>query len=133
MAASDNVVRAGFTPKYKDINTLTSMLTYTTAPASEQKMKPQKFRNCRYSLLYDPPIEEFSVVRTELTAGQGEEMEAIEGPSLMIVTTGSGYLISAAKKEFEIEEGSVWFIGAGEGIALETRGGMVTHRAFVEA
>jgi mannose-6-phosphate isomerase len=28
MAASDNVVRAGFTPKYKDTDTLCSMLTY---------------------------------------------------------------------------------------------------------
>ena len=30
MAASDNVVRAGCTPKFKDIETLTSMLTYQT-------------------------------------------------------------------------------------------------------
>lgn len=28
MAASDNVVRAGFTPKYRDTQTLCSMLTY---------------------------------------------------------------------------------------------------------
>ena len=28
MAASDNVVRAGFTPKYRDTETLCSMLTY---------------------------------------------------------------------------------------------------------
>jgi len=132
MAASDNVVRAGLTPKYKDINTLTSMLTYTTAPASEQKMNPQKFRNCRYSLLYDPPIEEFSVVRTELKAGQEEEMEAIEGPSLMIVTSGNGLLVSGGKV-IDIKDGSVWFIGAGVGIVLKSQGRMVTHRAFVEA
>ena len=30
MANSDNVVRAGLTPKYKDVATLTSMLTYKT-------------------------------------------------------------------------------------------------------
>ena len=40
MASSDNVVRAGFTPKFKDVSTLTSMLTYNYAPISEQKMDP---------------------------------------------------------------------------------------------
>lgn len=32
MARSDNVVRAGLTPKYKDVDTLASMLTYNTSP-----------------------------------------------------------------------------------------------------
>ena len=31
MATSDNVVRAGLTPKLKDIDTLLSMLTYIVA------------------------------------------------------------------------------------------------------
>jgi mannose-6-phosphate isomerase len=136
MAASDNVVRAGFTPKFKDIDTLTSMLTYNTAPASEQKMSPEKFRNCHYSTLYDPPIEEFSVVRTELRPGQQEDMGVIQGPSLLIVTSGNGLLSSSKEQQeggrFEIPKGSVWFIGAGEGILLTSQDGMVTHRAFVE-
>jgi mannose-6-phosphate isomerase len=132
MAASDNVVRAGFTPKYKDIQTLTTMLTYTSAPADEQKMKPLKFKKCRYSTLYDPPIEEFSVVRTELDA-QEEKMEGIDGPSLIIVTSGEGSLAGGVgKDEVQLEEGSVWFVGAGEEIVLKSQGKMVTHRAFVE-
>jgi mannose-6-phosphate isomerase len=130
MAASDNVVRAGFTPKYKDIGTLTSMLTYNSAPADEQKMKPSPFQQCRYSTLYDPPIEEFSVVRTELD-GSEEMMEPIDGPSLIIVTSGSGILVGQ-DWEWEIKEGSVWFVGAGEKISLKSKGEMVTHRAFVE-
>ena len=130
MAASDNVVRAGLTPKYKDISTLTSMLTYNSAPADEQKMKPLKYKNCQYSTLYDPPIEEFSVVRTELKMAE-EKMEAVEGPSLIIVTSGNGKL-SSQEGVFDLKEGSVWFIGAGDEIILESEGEMVTHRAFVE-
>jgi mannose-6-phosphate isomerase len=130
MAASDNVVRAGLTPKYKDILTLTSMLTYNYAPADEQKMKPLKFKKCKYSTLYDPPIEEFSVVRTELRNAE-EEMEAIQGPSLIIVTSGHGKL-SAKETNVEMKEGSVWFVGAGVEITLKSKGEMVTHRAFVE-
>jgi mannose-6-phosphate isomerase len=130
MAASDNVVRAGFTPKYKDIGTLTSMLTYNSAPADEQKMKPLPFQKCRYSMLYDPPIEEFSVVRTELD-GSEEKMESIDGPSLIIATSGSG-MLTGKDGEWEIKEGSVWFVGAGEEITMKSKGEMVTHRAFVE-
>jgi mannose-6-phosphate isomerase len=131
MAASDNVVRAGFTPKYKDISTLTTMLTYNTAPASEQKMKPTRFQKCHYSTLYDPPIEEFSVVRTELNNGE-EHMDPVDGPSILIVTSGNGTL-KTLDEESEIKMGSVWFIGAGEGITLKSQGEMVMHRAFVEA
>jgi mannose-6-phosphate isomerase len=130
MAASDNVVRAGFTPKYKDIDTLTTMLTYTTASADEQKMKPSRFQNCHYSKLYDPPIEEFSVVRTELSHGE-EKMDPVQGPSILIVTSGKGTLVGN-NAEFELKEGSVWFIGAGVGVTLKATGEMVTHRAFVE-
>lgn len=32
MASSDNVVRAGLTPKYMDVKVLSSMLTYTQVP-----------------------------------------------------------------------------------------------------
>jgi len=130
MASSDNVVRAGFTPKYKDINTLTSMLTYNSGSADEQKMKPSKFQNCQYSAFYDPPIEEFNVVRTELK-GAEEKMGPVDGPSIIIVTSGKGQLVGAGST-FELKEGSVWFIGAGEEITLRTKSEMVTHRAFVE-
>jgi mannose-6-phosphate isomerase len=34
MATSDNVVRAGFTPKFKDVPTLVEMLTYEHGPAA---------------------------------------------------------------------------------------------------
>jgi len=37
MASSDNVVRAGFTPKFKDVKNLIDMLTYTYSSPEEQK------------------------------------------------------------------------------------------------
>lgn len=76
MASSDNVVRAGFTPKFKDVDTLVDMLTYSYAPIAEQKLEPTDYPYAvlnapAYSsgsscILYDPPIEEFSVVKTDL-------------------------------------------------------------------
>jgi len=135
MAASDNVVRAGFTPKYKDISTLTKMLTYTSAPATDQKMKPTRFQNCKHSTLYDPPIDEFSVVRTVLRAGEEEKMGPVQGPSLIIVTSGEGTIEGSGGGRGSgeaMKEGSVWFVGAGVGITVKSEKGIVTHRAFVE-
>ena len=40
MACSDNVVRAGLTPKFKDKKTLCDMLTYNARPAEDNLFKP---------------------------------------------------------------------------------------------
>lgn len=129
MASSDNVVRAGFTPKFKDVDTLTSMLTYSYAPISEQKMSPTDYpfvtlnqlayTSSSSAILYDPPIEEFSVVKTDLKQqGAKATFEAIEGPSIIICTGGKGK-ISVGPKEEEIKEGFVFFVGATATAVLE--------------
>lgn len=111
MAASDNVVRAGFTPKFKDVPTLTSMLTYSYAPISDQKMKPTNWPHATlnapaYSsgsdvVLYNPPIPEFAVIRTRLaaTARPGRsaataKLAPVDGPSIVICTSGNGTISS---------------------------------------
>ncbi|KAJ1563661.1 Mannose-6-phosphate isomerase, partial [Cladochytrium tenue] len=43
MATSDNVVRSGLTPKYKDVATLVSMLTYRSGTASSQLLSGEPF------------------------------------------------------------------------------------------
>jgi mannose-6-phosphate isomerase len=110
MASSDNVVRAGFTPKFKDVSTLTSMLTYGYAPIEEQKMDPvpypyatlngKAYSGSSESNLYDPPIDEFSVVRTVLNgAGAKVTFEPIQGPSIVLCTEGSGKISVGPKVE----------------------------------
>jgi mannose-6-phosphate isomerase len=144
MASSDNVVRAGFTPKFKDVSTLTSMLTYSYAPIEEQKMKPvdyhfAKMNTKAYSsqssaILYDPPIEEFSVVRTSLNSeGSKITFEAIQGPSIVICTQGEGK-ISVGPKTEEIKEGYVYFVGATAELVMESTGSqeLVTFKAFCQ-
>ncbi|KAF3908821.1 hypothetical protein ABW21_db0202412 [Orbilia brochopaga] len=96
MASSDNVVRAGFTPKFKDVPTLISMLTYRSAPVDAQIMKPEPYPFDKMTpdteaeaALYDPPIKEFAVIRTLLAKGS-IEFEGILGPSIIIFTKGQG-------------------------------------------
>ncbi|KAK0526646.1 Mannose-6-phosphate isomerase [Tilletia horrida] len=43
MAASDNVVRAGLTPKARDVDVLIDMLTYKAAKSEDQLMSPAPF------------------------------------------------------------------------------------------
>ncbi|MCJ1254658.1 Mannose-6-phosphate isomerase [Lignoscripta atroalba] len=143
MASSDNVVRAGFTPKFQDIPTLTSMLTYSYAPISEQKMHPVDYpyvtlNSTAYSssssaTLYDPPIEEFSVVKTELKKkGAKATFEAIQGPSIFICTNGQGK-ISVGPKVEDVKAGYVFFVGATAEVVLESEGEVfTTFKAFCE-
>ncbi|KAL8946072.1 MAG: hypothetical protein Q9222_007483 [Ikaeria aurantiellina] len=143
MASSDNVVRAGFTPKFQDIPTLTSMLTYSYAPISEQKMNPVDYpyvtlNRTAYSsssaaILYDPPIEEFSVVKTQLNGQQAKAtFEAIEGPSIIICTEGSG-TISIGPRSKQVKAGYVFFVGATAECILEsTSETFITFKAFCE-
>ncbi|PWN40809.1 hypothetical protein IE81DRAFT_331365 [Ceraceosorus guamensis] len=121
MASSDNVVRAGLTPKERDTETLVSMLTYNSGSAERQLMSPSPYPPAEGSLsasayeevkadshglpdvpslLYDPPIEEFCVIRTTLRSASGpqtwkeETQKPLDGPSVLIVTSGQGSFVS---------------------------------------
>lgn len=146
MASSDNVVRAGFSPKFQDIKTLISMLTYTYAPISAQKMQPVDYpyvtlNQAAYSssssaILYDPPIDEFSVVMTTLKAARAKAtFEPIQGPSIIICTGGEGTIAVGPKVE-EMKYGYIYFVGATAECVLESKAGgedaFVTFRAFCE-
>jgi mannose-6-phosphate isomerase len=129
-------VRAGLTPKLRDVDTLLSMLTYTSLPADEQVLQPQRFRRTKYTKLYDPPIEEFAVLLTELELGQEDNHGCIAGPSILIVTEGCGALISQNLPEakYDIQPGEIFFIGADTPVTLVASGNtkLTAFRAFVE-
>lgn len=149
MAASDNVVRAGLTPKFKDVTTLVDMLTYRYAPIDQQKMVPTDYpyatlNRTAYTsgsaaVLYDPPIDEFAVVRTQLrSVGAKVTMEAIDGPSIVICTAGRGS-IAAGTTRLDVAEGFVFFVGSSAELVMESTvgdgdddEGFITFRAICE-
>ena len=61
MACSDNVVRAGLTPKFKDVTTLCNMLDYRPTKAEENKFKYNVKPNDDFVCTYNPPVDEFAV------------------------------------------------------------------------
>lgn len=146
MAASDNVVRAGFTPKFKDVPTLVDMLTYNYAPIDDQKMQPTDYpyatlNRAGYSsgssvALYDPPIDEFSVVRSVLRGDNAKAtFDPLDGPSIVICTQGKGSIAVGPTVE-KISEGHVYFVGSTAELVLQSEGGpddeFVTFKAFCE-
>jgi len=113
------------------------MLTYKSQPASEQLMHPQAFREAKCTKLYDPPIDEFSVLLTVL-APDGylqEKHEAIAGPSIFIVTTGHGtitWLEGSYRFQNPLQKGEVFFVGADTEVTFVSEERLVVYRAFVE-
>jgi len=135
MAASDNVVRAGLTPKYQDVETLVRMLTYDYGPAEEQKLLGDAYKNTKHSRLYDPPIEEFSILKTSLAVGESEQVPAIAGPSILIVTEGDGVVSwsqDGTDSIINVAKGHILFIGAGCPVTLSSNSTFTGYRAYCE-
>lgn len=65
MACSDNVVRAGLTPKFRDVHTLCEMLDYTGRQIIKTKLRPSKEDSTSQhgvtEIFFTPPINDFAV------------------------------------------------------------------------
>ncbi|ODV93391.1 hypothetical protein PACTADRAFT_77731 [Pachysolen tannophilus NRRL Y-2460] len=142
MAASDNVVRAGFTPKFKDVKNLVEMLTYSYGGVEKQIMEKLNFPRSHgdgISVLYDPPIAEFAVLQTQFKKtpkGSIRTFDKFKGPSILIVTKGDGFIqIKNDSTKLKANEGFTFFIAPGIEIELTSNDDeeFTTYRAFVEA
>ncbi|KAF8590294.1 mannos-6-phosphate isomerase [Ramaria rubella] len=134
MATSDNVLRAGLTPKIRDVPNLVSSLTYNAGPLSAHVVNPAPFtRGSSYTTLYDPPIPEFAVLSVRIPGGEKETHDPVEGPSLLIVTQGTGEVVLPGSDSLAVKEGSVLFVGADTKVSFDANEELVFFRAFVEA
>jgi len=109
MATSDNVVRAGLTPKYRDVSTLCEMLTYRQFQSVDELLMPAA-KIHPFAWLYESPVPEFSVVKVELPAGQWEKMN-VSGQSIILCVTGSARLTTEAAV-FDVRPGSIIYLPA---------------------
>ena len=115
MAASDNVVRAGLTPKWKDVDNLVSMLTYVDGPPhiiGGHELSPYVWR-------YVTPVEEFLVDRVEVPAKAQATLRSAPGVSIILVLSGSGTIeefpedgIGAAGLLHSVEAGAIFVASA---------------------
>lgn len=113
MATSDNVVRAGLTPKHRDVNVLCSMLTYKTFDGIDELLNvptPVEDRPC--ALLYKSPVPEFSILKIELKdSGEVDHCDGAFGRSILLCTEGSATLeIHKNKEKINMSMGSVVYL-----------------------
>lgn len=108
MANSDNVLRAGLTPKYIDIPELMANVKFTPRPANTLLTQPQ----CKGDALIFPiPVDDFAFSLHKLSDSQ----QLLEQTSAAIVFCVEGKaLLSQGDKQLTLLAGESAFIGASE-------------------
>jgi len=91
MACSDNVVRAGLTPKFKDVDNLVKMLTYSMGGPSIDVGAPVDGDS--RVLRYTPPVPEFEVMMLSIDPGDQLTLPNPNTPAVMMVLEGRGKII----------------------------------------
>mmetsp|Transcript_36782 Transcript_36782/g.59434 ORF Transcript_36782/g.59434 Transcript_36782/m.59434 type:complete len:440 (-) Transcript_36782:2984-4303(-) len=115
MATSDNVIRAGLTPKLRDVPTLTSILTYRQPGQKDALFVPGNLlegkKTGQHSLVYSPPDEavtEFQLERATLTKTDGMyKLENSSFLSIMLVLSGTGTVTCSSRSGTKKQKSSL--------------------------
>jgi mannose-6-phosphate isomerase len=127
MACSDNVVRAGLTPKLKDVHTLVNMLTYKTSPPNIKEGQAVD----KYTLRYEPPVKDFCVEMIHVPAGETYELTDISSPSVILTMDGEASLKQDGVCSLDVSYGSAAFCSANtKAMVIAGPGGVRLTRAF---
>lgn len=86
MACSDNVIRAGLTPKFKDVDTLLAMLNYEGKTAESQLFEPKLIDNVQY---YIPPVKDFAVAVIKIPKNTKGDFRNTKYGSILLIYQGS--------------------------------------------
>ncbi|VDN05233.1 unnamed protein product [Thelazia callipaeda] len=123
MGCSDNTVRAGLTPKFKDVDTLCSDLTF------EMIEPPHFFPKTIATGIreYAPPVSEFAVHEIGSSAN---ELSNVGASSIIITVKGSTEMHTDAKK-FNAKRGEVYFIPVNvPHVLIKPSADFLAYRAF---
>ena len=121
MACSDNVVRAGLTSKFVDVDTLLDILSYKMGPPTFLKSEKidQVIRR------YNPPVEEFVVDWMELKTINGSYSVPCPTPSLLLVLSGEGEITDGPN----LAKGQIYYFS--QPFVCSTSSELVMVRAMV--
>ena len=135
MARSNNVLNTGFCPRpdRDDIELFTATMQFAPHTAEEVILPPTRSEKGTLGKTeaYKPEMSEFNILKTTLQRGEKEVVKAIDGPSVLFATSGTGTL-EAEGTEHEISWGYVFFVGAGIETTFVAQGGLEIYRAYAE-
>ncbi|KAL4434541.1 hypothetical protein ABPG74_007325 [Tetrahymena malaccensis] len=115
MAASDNVVRAGLTPKFKDKITLCNMLTYEMKDPSIllQKITYEDKSKGQIVELYSPEeYKDFSCLKISSNQGDLQKTIKLESGSIFIVIQGQAVAFVDEANTTNVIKGDTYFLPA---------------------
>ena len=130
MARSDNVVRAGLTPKLRDVETLCNMLTYSE-PSSAGFYPPGNIlapiKRDKYTDVYAPPdpkVSEFELERTVVERNSVyRPLKSFYG-SVILILNGSGTITFNSSdggiESLDVKRGNSFFQAAESDLKIET-------------
>ncbi|KAM7361846.1 mannose phosphate isomerase [Cochliomyia hominivorax] len=108
MACSDNVIRAGLTPKFKDVQQLLASLNYAGSPASTKIFQPKELdANAK---LFAPPVPDFAVVQISSSTSSAYTLKLPQTPGILLVLNGSRSLRLQGHSDLVLKRGSIVFI-----------------------
>ncbi|GAB6021171.1 hypothetical protein CHUAL_003801 [Chamberlinius hualienensis] len=128
MACSDNTVRAGLTPKFIDVQVLCDMLTYEFG-AAESKLFPGAPGQDIYTTIYDPPVPDFTLAKTQLpSAVASYTFPTLDCASILIFIKGQ----AKSQTGLDIVRGTILFVGAGESLEIASSDEILVFRGYCQ-
>jgi mannose-6-phosphate isomerase len=106
MANSDNVLRAGLTPKYIDIPELVANVKFEPKPAAELLTQPEKHDN---ELDFPIPVDDFAFSLHDLSTQQASLAQP--GAAIVFCTEGEA-ILSKDQQQLVLKPGESAFISA---------------------
>ena len=132
MACSDNVVRAGLTPKLIDVDVLCGMLEYVCTEGEKSVKFPFNFEN-KNSLLYEAPVPDFSVAKLIVD----NEYKSIPRESASIIICVQGKCIynvtgedTSCYSSGKMEAGTVLFLRSKDQCEFKAKDPVICYQAF---
>jgi mannose-6-phosphate isomerase len=120
MAASDNVIRGGLTPKHIDIDELCAILDFTPRPIPyvEVENLAPNVQN------YPVPVPDFALARVTVTAERAEQLRM--GDDNLVLCTHGSIVITSGGQSVKVSAGEAAYVGqetdlvhfAGQGVVF---------------
>ena len=121
MAASDNVLRAGLTPKHVDVEELLSLVDCVAAPPL--RIAPEVFYGA--TRVYYAPVDDFELSVTDLSQKEEKHPLPGRGPRVVLCLDGNVELFTA-REALRLSRGEAAFVSSSDGpLAVHGQGTIV--------